>query len=82
MGVESGAWRRSKQGRRKRIRAGGVFLAVAAAQGVLVGVLDPTGSPVRMTRTVADELVPYDLMTERPLRPAPKAHAAERRPLK
>ena len=80
MGVESGAWRRSKQGRRKRIRAGGVFLAVAAAQGVLVGVLDLTGSPVRLTRTVADASVPYYLTTERPLRPAPTA--AEARPLK
>lgn len=56
-----------------------MFLAVAAAQSVLIGALDLSGSAIRTTRT-ADEPAPYYLSTERPPRPAPKDHADERRP--
>lgn len=82
LGVEDGAGRRSKQSRRKLIRAAGAFLAVAAAEGLLVSGLDLTGTPVRAPRTAADDWAPYDLTTESALRSAPKAHTAERRPPK
>jgi hypothetical protein len=79
LGFEGGAWRRSKRRRSKLARTGAVFLAVAAAEGVLVGVLDLTGSAIRTSRT-ADEIVPYYFTTERTPQPKPKDLAAEQRP--
>lgn len=82
MGFEGGVRRRPKRNRSKLARSGFVFLAVAAADGALIYTLDLTGSPIRATRTAADQSAPYYLTTERRPRPAPKARAAEARPLK
>ena len=57
-----------------------MFLAVAAAEGVLVGMLDLTGSARRTPPTAADKAVPYYLTTERTPSPKPKDFVAERRP--
>lgn len=81
MGVKGGSGRRSTPSRKRRARTGAVFLAVAAAEGVLVGLFDLTGSTRRTATTPPHDAVPYYLTTERtPPRPEPKNLAAERRP--
>jgi len=82
LGLASGAGRRSKQSRKTLARTGAVLLAVAAAQSLLIGALDLTGSPIR-TPLTAGETVPYYLTTvARTPRSAPTAQAAGRRPPK